>query len=245
MLDLSGIPDDPVCNHHPPGVACAHPYLGVGAAVPETHWIALHRTKKGGEMRLIGAIATAAFVLCGLISATQASAQGQFYLGASGGRSDLSERIAAPFITSGAVDYKSVGGKIFVGYQFNEYFGLDVAYVDLGKVRYNGDFSGSPVTNGKVEVTGVNYSLVGTLPVSPAWAIFVKAGMFAADVKASDTTGGVPFSQTISNSSDSVGLGVSYNITKNISARAEWERLKIDINNAAARLWSFGYVIKF
>jgi OOP family OmpA-OmpF porin len=196
-------------------------------------------------MRFTGAIATAAFVLCGLISATQASAQGQFYLGVSGGRSDLGERITSGLITSGTVDYKSVGGKVFVGYQFNEYFGLDVAYVDLGKARYIGDFFGTPVTNGKVEITGVNYSLVGTLPVSPTWAIFVKAGMFASDTKASDTTGGAPFSQTVSNSSDSVGLGVSYNITKNISARAEWERFKIDINNAAARLLSFGYVIKF
>ena len=193
-------------------------------------------------MRATKMFAAAVLVMSGLVAASQASAQG-FYIGGSVGQSDMDEGNAVPdLITSGTVDGKDTGFKIFGGYQFNQYFGLELAYVDLGKASYSGTFLGAPVTGGAVETWGVNFSAVGTLPLGSNFALFGKVGFFTWESEASDTTGGVPFSGTEDGTDVSYGLGVSYNFTKNFGVRAEWESFKAvgDID-----LLSIGVVYKF
>jgi OOP family OmpA-OmpF porin len=177
-------------------------------------------------MRATKLFAAAILALGGLVAVSQASAQG-FYIGASAGKSDIDNDIAIPgLITSGTVDGKDTGFKIFGGYQFSQYFGLDLAYVDLGKASYGGSYFGSPVTGGTVEVWGLNFSAVGTYPLNPSFAVFGKLGLFSWEAKWSDVTGGVPFSSTDNGADLSIGVGLSYNFTKNFSARFEWERFK-------------------
>ena len=145
-------------------------------------------------------------------------------------------------ITSGSVDGKGTGYKIFGGYQFNQNFGAELAWVDLGKASYSGTFLGAPVTGGTVKTSGLNISVVGTLPLSSGFALFAKAGLFSWEAKANDTTGGFPFSGTDNGGDVSFGIGASYNFTKNFGVRAEWERFKAvgDID-----LLSVGVVYKF
>ena len=184
----------------------------------------------------------AALLLCGLVAASQASAQG-FYIGGSVGQSNFDDSNAIPdLITAGTVDGSDTGYKIFGGYQFNQHFGLELAYVDLGKASYSGNFFGVPVTGGSVKTSGFNFSAVGTLPLGSNFALFGKAGFFTWESKASDTTGGVPFSGTENGTDLSLGIGASYNFTKNFAVRAEWERFKAvgDID-----LLSIGAVYKF
>ena len=92
-----------------------------------------------------------------VLAASQASAQA--YLGGSVGQSDIDEQITTGLITGGSVDGKDNAFKIFGGYMFNRHFGIEGAYVDLGEVSYSGNFFGTPVTGGRVEVTGINISL--------------------------------------------------------------------------------------
>jgi len=193
-------------------------------------------------MRATKLLAAAVLVLSGLAAASQASAQG-FYIGGSVGQSDTDNSITSGLITSGTVDGTDTGFKLFGGYQFNQHFGLELAYVDLGKVSYSGSSGAAPVTGGKVETSGINFSAVGTLPLNPSFALFGKIGMFVWDAKASDVTGGAPFSATDDGTDVSYGIGASFNITKNISARAEWERFKLDSSDAD--LLSIGIVFRF
>jgi OOP family OmpA-OmpF porin len=193
-------------------------------------------------MKATQAIAAAVLVLSGLVAASQASAQG-FYVGGSVGQSDIDDNITTGLITSGTVDGTDTGYKLFGGYQFNQHFGLELAYVNLGKASYSGSFGGAPVTGGKVETSGINFSAVGTLPLNPSFALFGKVGMFAWEAKASDVTNGAPFSATNDGTDVSYGIGASFNITKNISARAEWERFKLDSSDAD--LLSIGIVFRF
>ena len=193
-------------------------------------------------MRATKLFATAVLVLSGMVAASQASAQA-FYIGGSVGKSDIDDEITTGLITSGSVDGKDTGFKIFGGYQFNQYFGLDLAYVDLGKASYSGSFFGTPVTGGKVEVWGLNISAVGTLPLNPSFSLFGKVGLFSWEAEASDVTGGVPFSAKDDGADLSIGLGLSYNFTKNVSARVEWQRFMMDV--ADADLLSVGIVYKF
>ncbi len=175
--------------------------------------------------------AAAVLVFGALVAASQASAQG-LYLGGSVGKSDVDESITSGLITSGSVDGKDTGYKIFGGYQFNQNFGVEVGYVDLGKVTYSGFSGASPVTNGKVDVSGLSISAVGTLQLNPSFGLFGKIGILDWKLKASDITGGVPFSDKATGSDVAFGFGVSYKITRNVSARAEWERFKFDSENA-------------
>jgi len=192
-------------------------------------------------MRAAQSIATAVLVLSGLVAASQASAQG-FYIGGSVGKSDFDDNNTTGLITSGTVDGKDTGIKIFGGYQFNQNFGVELAYVDLGKASYSGFFGAAPVTGGTVKTSGLNISAVGTLPLGSGFALFGKAGLFTWEAKANDTTGGLPFSATDDGVDLSLGIGASYDFTKNFAIRAEWERFKAvgDID-----LLSVGVVYKF
>ena len=203
-------------------------------------------------MKTTRLLAAALLVLAGLVAASGTSAQPGFYIGASGGKSDFDNDIATGLITSGTVDTQSSGFKIFGGYQFNDYFGLDIAYVDLGKATYSGSYYGVPVTGGKVEVWGLNLSAVGTYPFNSTFAVFGKVGLFVWEANAKDTTGGIPFSDTVGGGDFSFGVGLSVRFTKNLSARIEWERFGLsgsDYYNSydlgSADLLSAGIVYKF
>ncbi|MGH8660995.1 MAG: outer membrane beta-barrel protein [Burkholderiales bacterium] len=195
-------------------------------------------------MKATRLIAVAVFASSALLAAPPVSAQGPFYVGGSVGQSDIDDEAAIPaLITSGTVDSKKTAFKIFGGYQFDPNFGLELSYVDLNSASYSGTFFGDPVISGKVELWGFNFSAVGTLPVSPTFALFGKAGLFFWEAKASDITGGIPFSATDDGVDLSIGLGMSVNLTKNVSVRAEWERFMTDV--ADADLLSIGIAVRF
>jgi OOP family OmpA-OmpF porin len=94
-----------------------------------------------------------------------------------------------------------------------------------------------------VEVTGFNVAALGSFPISEQFSVFGKLGLFVWDAEASDTTGGVPFEATADGTDVSLGLGVSYNFTRNFGVRAEWELFKTD--EADATLLSIGAVFRF
>jgi OOP family OmpA-OmpF porin len=177
------------------------------------------------------------------LAAAQAVAEENFYAGASIGSSNIDEGIAAGLITSGPVDGKSNGFKVFGGFRFNPNLAAELALVDLGKASYSGTFFGTPVTGGTVKVSGLNVSAVGLYPVNPGFELFAKAGLFAWDAKASDTTGGVPFSATTDGVNLSLGIGANYYFTKNVGARIEWEHFDLDPDKAS--MLSAGIVVKF
>jgi len=177
-------------------------------------------------MKARNLFAAAVLGLGALMAVSQASAQG-FYIGGSVGESDADEGNAIPdLITSGPVDGKDSGMKFFGGYQFNQNLAVELAYVDLGKATYSGTFGGSPVTGGSVKTSGLNASVVGTLPLNPSFSLFAKAGLFTWEAKARDTTGGLPFSGKEDGGDLSYGFGGAYNLTKNFSLRAEWEQFE-------------------
>jgi OOP family OmpA-OmpF porin len=186
-------------------------------------------------------LAASAIALSGTLAATQASAQA--FIGGSLGQSDIDDEITTGLITSGTVDGKDTGWKLFGGYMFNQHFGVEGAYVDLGEVSYSGDFNGSPVTGGNVEVSGFNIAAIGSYPINEQFSVFGKIGLFLWDAEASDTTGGAPFSAKEDGTDISFGLGVGYNFTRNLGVRAEWELFKTD--DADASLISIGVLWRF
>jgi OOP family OmpA-OmpF porin len=179
------------------------------------------------SMRKIAKTTVVLLVLGGLMAAPQAWARGSFYVGVSGGKGDIDQDIATPgLITSGTVDGKDTGWKIFGGYEFVPNFGLEMAWIDLGKARYSGNYGPATVTGGTVGIYGLNTSAVGILPLHPNFSLVGKIGLFAWNASWKDTTGGVPFSARDNGADLSLGLGMTFNVTNDFSARLEWERLK-------------------
>jgi OOP family OmpA-OmpF porin len=199
-------------------------------------------------MRVTRLLAVVFLGSSGLITASQASAQAQqsvagFYVGGSVGQSSFDKDIVRELITSGRVDTSDTGFKVFGGYQFNRNFGLELAYVDLGKASYSGFAGPDPVIGGKVEVTGVNLSAIGAWPVAPNFDVFGKIGFLSWEDKASDVTAGDPFSDKIDGTDLSFGFGANWHLTKNVRLRVEWERFRVD--DTDADLFSVGAVYKF
>jgi OOP family OmpA-OmpF porin len=197
-------------------------------------------------MKIRKVLVASGLALSGLLAATQASAQA--FVGGSFGKSDIDDSIAFngpndPLITSGTVDGKDTAFKVFGGYMFNRHFGVEGAYVNLGEASYSGDFFGLPVTGGKVEVSGFNVAALGSYPITEQFSVFGKIGLFIWESEASDTTGGLPFSNQADGTDISFGLGVGYNFTRNLGVRAEWERFKLD--DVDATLISLGVVWRF
>lgn len=191
-------------------------------------------------MRIQNAIVAAALLSTGIGAA---QAQSQFYLGAGLGPSRYDRDVAEGLITSGSVDRSDTGFKLFGGYQFSPNFALEAAYLDLGKARYSGDFFGSPVVDGRVEVTGINLSGVLSAPLRPGFSVFGKVGLFFWDAEARDITAGSPFSESQDGSDLSFGIGASYAVARNIGVRAEWEFF--ESVDADASLLSIGVEFRF
>ena len=74
------------------------------------------------------------------------------YLGGSIGKADYNEDL-----WSEEDDLNDTGWKIFGGYQFNRYLGVETAWIDLGKVNHR---------DSSIETTGLVLEGTASLPIS-------------------------------------------------------------------------------
>lgn len=177
-----------------------------------------------------------------LLFATTASAQG--YFGGSLGQSDYDDDITSGLITSGSVDGSDTGFKIFGGYRFTPHVGAELALVNFGTARYSGDFFGTPVTGGKIDVWGYNVSAVLSFPLGQRASVFGKLGLFLWESEVNDVTGGAPFGETVRGwDGGSFGIGAAWSLAHRLSARVEWELFPI--GSSDARLFSVGLQYNF
>lgn len=180
---------------------------------------------------------------CGFMTASTLASAQAFYVGAGFGSTDTGEGNAIPYlITSGTVDGKDSGFKIYGGFEFTPNLAVEMAYVDLGELTYGGTFGPDPVTNGRLETTGLNVALVGTVPVSPGFSLFAKGGIFAWSAEARDITAGRVFVGRDEGGDLSFGLGAAFYLNENLSLRAEWERFEA---NDSITLLSAGLAYRF
>lgn len=168
--------------------------------------------------------------------------------------------LAASGITASgtSVDDKDTGWKLFAGYQFHKNFALEGAFIDLGKASLNTTVTavnGSPVTpmpmSGSFKAkNGFYLDAVGILPIYDNFSFFGKVGAYSIDAELSASALGATASNSERKSDLTYGLGLNYNITKNVGIRGEWERFrKVGDTNKTGQtdidLLSIGVVYKF
>jgi len=168
-------------------------------------------------------------VLCllagGSVHAEQAPG---FFVGAGVGQAKVK-------FDQGPYDESDTGFKVFGGYNVNNYFSAELAYVDGGEgnreaVETPPAVIGPPIkVTFKVGFTGVNFSLVGRVPLTDAVAVFGKLGYASYDMKS--TYSGSYFTHGYEDKSSdkdlSYGGGVAFSFGK-FDLRAEYETISIN-----------------
>ena len=156
-----------------------------------------------------------------------------------------------PSTLSTSSDLKDTAGKLWIGYRVLPWLAVEAGYADFGRQRVGTDYilnfggivsTGTVTTQRKIDGWGVD--LVAGTAVTPALRLFGKVGAFRADISTETrVSNGGSFQNPIGDSLAAsgsetvvkVGLGADYALSRQVSARLEWERLpKIGRGGSAA-----------
>mgnify|MGYP000848929514 CR=1 FL=1 len=192
------------------------------------------------------------------IFAVALPAQAQVYVGAGVGvsqgkfkNSDFS--LGDPLISE-SNDESDTAYKLIVGYKFNPYFAVEGGYTNLGKFDYR--YTGTGALAGdagkaKYKADAWHASAVGILPFAERFSLFGKLGLAATNAKNSWDVNAPALglvdsgSERKSRTNLLYGVGLGYDVTKNVNVRAEYEdygRLgnENDTGRVRASVWSLG-----
>ncbi|MDO9405874.1 MAG: outer membrane beta-barrel protein [Polaromonas sp.] len=141
---------------------------------------------------------------------------GSGYIGLNAGRSDYNVGSGNGVFGS---DDNDDAYNIYGGSYFSQYFGLEVGFTDFGKISRLG---------GRTDAEGINLSLVGRLPLSPAFSLNAKVGTTYGRTKVSanplsGVTGGKESGWGVS-----YGIGAEYAFTPAWSAVLQYDEHKLD-----------------
>jgi hypothetical protein len=156
------------------------------------------------------------------------------YVGVSAGTSNF----GLPGCVAGAsCDETDIGFKVYAGGQVSKFFGVELSYVDLGRVDRNG---------GDVRARGVNLGLIGSLPLADQFNVFGKVGAVYGWTRTGSPLVGV----ATGNKSDmnlSYGVGAQYDIDRQWALRADWDAYRMEFASGrdTVSLISVGGVYKF
>jgi len=164
-----------------------------------------------------------------------------FYGGIGGGLGKAridNDRINSQLINSGfssssiSNTSKDTSYRVFVGYQFNEYFAMEGGYFKFGEFGFKSVTVPAGVMNRNAYFDGQNFDLIGSLPINDRLSLI---GSFGVDsVRARDTFSGGG-AVVANNSAASVrdanykgGIGFSYKFNQSVSLRGELESYRVN-----------------
>lgn len=188
--------------------------------------------------------------------------ESNWYIGGNLGQSRANiddERITSKLLGSGlasvsiADDNRHTSYKLFGGYQLNRNLALEAGYFNLGQFGYTATTVPAGTLTGKIKLKGLNFDVVGSMPVSEKFSVLGRVGLNYAQAKDDFTsTGAVPAPTTPSPGKSALnykaGMGLQYNLGKSLGLRAEAERYRIDDavgNKGDINMFSLGLVYRF
>jgi OOP family OmpA-OmpF porin len=213
-------------------------------------------------MKKLHVLCLASLAALGSTPALSQNAQ-HFYGGAGLGQSRSSiddNRINAALIGAGATstsishDQQDASYKVFGGYQFTPYFGMEVGYFNLGEFGFKSTSTPTGTLDGRIKLTGTNIDLVGSMPMNDQLSFIARIGVHNA--RAQDTftsTGNVQLTNPNPEKRETnykAGFGFAYKFSPSMSLRGELERYRVndavgskgDINMASLSLvFPFGH----
>src|SRR5258706_1273880 len=139
------------------------------------------------------------------------------------------------FSSSSSIDTNDTGWGLDVGYQFNKWFAVEGGYIDLGKFDFASNLPSSApgAFSGRVKSEGVRLTAVGIIPLDHGFSLYGKAGIAHLRTKLEASNSARPdLGSSHQQTSGTVRLGATYDITKAISARIGWDRFMNANDNA-------------
>ncbi len=208
---------------------------------------------------LAAAIVSAPMLLASSFAMAQDSG---FYIGGSYGESygRLSrEEVSETFQANGrqvlslTKDDEDGAGKLLLGYDINEIFAAEFSYFRLGDYDFNTRLAPAQNMRGRANVDGFGLDLVTKMPVTDRLTALLRAGVARTAVAQSFSR----FPSTPANSFDGrtdrefegkAGVGLEYDFTDALSARAELDYYKLPSNQMigdSAHMATVGVVYRF
>lgn len=176
------------------------------------------------------ALAAFIVILAGPINAQA----GDFYIGASIGNATLDDDFDGL-----NVDDKSTAIRLLAGWRFNDNFSIEGGYHDFGDFEQTFDDGSGPLT-ARLSADGFLFGATGHLPLSERFALTGRAGMFFWDGSAEINN----VSQaTPEDSNLYLGVGVSFDVTKQFQVTADWTRYELEDTNSG--VFSVGLQYRF
>jgi OOP family OmpA-OmpF porin len=170
-----------------------------------------------------------ALLALGCASAAQAAEPG-LYVGAGLGNAGIEVDGNDPDIGDVSdfdFDDSDTGYKLFAGFRFVDWFGVEAGWHDFGEPEDSQDVLGVPVET-EFETDGFDATLVGYLPVGDRFDFFAKVGMFHWDVNARTESGGL--AERFEDDGDDLtyGIGAQGFLLGRLGLRAEYQVFDID-----------------
>ncbi|MEO8016826.1 MAG: OmpA family protein [Pseudomonadota bacterium] len=147
---------------------------------------------------------------------------------------------------------RDMGFKIYGGYRLNRYWSLEFGAFDLGHFSYIASTVPQGTLRGEIKIRGLNFDLVGFLPLTDKLSAFGRAGLnYARSEVGMTATGAVNALDPTQESEDpnlKFGLGAQYEFNRSFAMRLEAERYRIDDivgDGGDIDLFSLGFVVSF
>lgn len=161
----------------------------------------------------LNALPSILILLAASLAATAAQAiEPGWYVGGSVGQTDVKDDDCPD---GASCDDDDIAWKAFGGYQFNQYWGLEVGYLDLGEYDAKG-----PGTDATFEADGFSYMATAGYPITDKFSILTRFGGYRWDADLDSSIG----SGSNSGNDFAYGFGARYDFSDRLAARIEWEK---------------------
>ena len=157
------------------------------------------------------------------------------YLGASAGESKFRSDCAKVDVF--ACDKRDTAWRVYAGGKMNNIFGLEAGYTDFGKVQASG---------GDTKAWAAGLTLLAGVPID-RFNIFGKLGGYYGKTDVSASAESLVQTGHKTGWAWSAGVGGSFDITRNLQVRLDWDRYRLDFVGGArdVDMASAGLAIRF
>lgn len=176
-----------------------------------------------------------------LAGAALAQDDSHYYFGIAGGASQV--KIDQPGITRRlgdngltvngfTADNRDKAYRIFGGYQFNRYFGVEAGYFNLGKFGYSTTTTPTGRLDGQIKLDGPHLDLVGTLPMTERLSFLARVGVNGARARdqftGSGAVGVLNANPRKTEANYKLGAGLQYAFSPGFAMRGEFDRYRVN-----------------
>ena len=118
-------------------------------------------------------------------------------------------------------DEDEAAKKVFAVMKFNEYIGVEAAYIDF-------DDAGNDTVN--LDPKGTALNLILELPVSESFSLYAKGGQFWWEADAEVDAAEFSLSDDYDGDETFWGVGAKFRLAENLDLRVEYERFNFEIS---------------